>query len=52
MLPCNVILYEKGDKTVISIIRPTVAMKMIDNKKLKEVAEHIETKLKHVIDAL
>ena len=52
MLPCNVILYEKGDKTVISIIRPTVAMKMIDNKKLKELAEHIETKLEHVIDAL
>lgn len=48
MLPCNVIVYEKGDKTVISIIRPTVAMKMINNKKLKEVAEHIETKLKHV----
>lgn len=52
MLPCNVILYEKGDKTVISIIRPTVAMKIINNKKLKEVAEHIETKLEHVIDAL
>ncbi len=52
MLPCNVILYEKGDKTVISIIRPTVAMEMINNKKLKEVAEHIETKLEHVIDAL
>lgn len=52
MLSCNVILYEKGDKTVISIIRPTVAMEMINNKKLKEVAEHIETKLEHVIDAL
>lgn len=52
MLPCNVILYEKGDKTVISIIRPSVAMEMINNKKLKEVAEHIETKLKHVIEAL
>lgn len=32
MLPCNVIVYEKGDKTVISIIRPTVAMEMIDNE--------------------
>ena len=52
MLPCNVILYEKEDKTVISIIRPTIAMKMINNKRLKELAEHIETKLEHVIDAL
>ena len=52
MLPCNVIVYEKEDKIVISIIRPTVAMEMVDNKKLKEVAGHIETKLRHVIDAL
>jgi uncharacterized protein (DUF302 family) len=52
MLPCNVILYEKGDKTIISIIKPTVAMKMINNKKLKDTAEYIETKLKNVIDAL
>ena len=52
MLPCNVIVYEKEDKTVVSIIKPTVAMKIINNKKLKEVAKHIETKLKHVINAL
>ena len=52
MLPCNVIVYEKGDKTVVSIIRPTIAMEMINNKKLKKIAEHIETKLEEVIDAL
>jgi len=52
MLPCNVIVYEKGDKTVISISKPTVVMEMIDNKKLKELAGHIETKLEHVFDAI
>ena len=31
LLPCNVIVYEKGNKTVLSVIRPTVAMQMIDN---------------------
>jgi len=50
MLLCNVIVYEKEKKTAISIIKPTIAMKMIDNKELKEVAEDIETRLKRVID--
>ena len=52
MLPCNVIVYEKEMKTAISIINPSVAMQMIDNKELKEVAEAIETRLKRVIDAI
>ena len=34
MLPCNVIVYEKGSKTVLSIVRPTVATQMIDNAEL------------------
>ena len=52
MLPCNVIVYEKEKKTVISIIKPSVAMQMIDNKELKEVADTIEIRLKRVIDAI
>jgi len=52
MLPCNVIVYEKGDKTVISIIRPTVAMEMIDNEELKKIAMNVETQLKKVFDSI
>ena len=52
MLPCNVIVYEKGDRTVLSVIKPTVAMKMIDNRKLDAVAEFIEVKLKKAFDAI
>ncbi|UCF12997.1 MAG: DUF302 domain-containing protein [Thermoplasmatales archaeon] len=52
MLPCNVIVYEKGNKTKISIIKPTVAMSMINNEALKEIAEKIEKKLEDVIDAI
>ena len=52
MLPCNVIVYEKGNKANISIIKPTMAMRMIDNKKLEDIAEKIEIKLEHVFDAL
>jgi uncharacterized protein (DUF302 family) len=52
MLPCNVIVYEKGNKTVLSIIRPTVAMQMIDNMELHKLADAIEGMLKTVFDAI
>ena len=52
MLPCNVIMYEKDEKTVISIIKPTMAMQMINNEQLGEIAEHIEQKLKKVFDSI
>jgi uncharacterized protein (DUF302 family) len=52
MLPCNVIVYEKGSKTVLSVIRPTVAMKMIDNVELQKLAEAVEGPLKKVFDAV
>jgi uncharacterized protein (DUF302 family) len=52
MLPCNVIVYEKGGKTVLSVIRPTVAMQMIDNQELPKLAEEVEGQLKKVFDAI
>jgi uncharacterized protein (DUF302 family) len=52
MLPCNVIVYEKGNKTILSVIRPTVAMQMIDNGDLQKAAEAVEGQLKKVFDAI
>jgi len=52
MLPCNVIVYEKDGKTVISMIKPTMAMGMIDNNDLKSVAERVESKLELVFNRL
>ena len=52
MLPCNVIVYEKGGKTVLSVIRPTVAMQMIENSELQIVAEAVEAQLKKSFDAI
>jgi uncharacterized protein (DUF302 family) len=52
MLPCNVIVYESGPKTVLSIIKPTVAMKTIDNAELSNIAETVEAKLKKVFEAI
>ena len=52
MLPCNVIIYERGNKIVLSIIRPTVAMQMIANPALRSIVENVEVKLKKVCDAV
>ena len=52
MLPCNVAIYKRRNKTVVSIIKPTVAMKMIGNSELEHIASAIEKKLKKVFDAL
>jgi uncharacterized protein (DUF302 family) len=52
MLPCNVIVYEKGSKTVLSVIRPSVAMQMIDNAELQKLAEAVEGQLKKAFDAI
>lgn len=52
MLPCNVIVYEKDDKTVVSAIRPTVAMQMIDNSDLQPLAMKVEQSLWKVIHSL
>jgi uncharacterized protein (DUF302 family) len=52
LLPCNVIIHEKGGKTILGIIKPTVAMSMVDNQELAAVASSVEAALKRVFDAV
>jgi uncharacterized protein (DUF302 family) len=52
MLPCNVIVYEKGGKTVLSVIKPATAMQMIDNAELRKIAENVESQLKQAFDTV
>lgn len=49
LLPCNVIVYEREGKSVVSAIRPTVAMQMVDNTDLQGIAESIEAELESVL---
>jgi uncharacterized protein (DUF302 family)/YHS domain-containing protein len=51
-LPCNVIVYEDNGNVFVSAIMPTVAMEMIKNKTLMEVAKQAEEKLKKAIDKI
>ncbi|MDT8286190.1 MAG: DUF302 domain-containing protein [Elusimicrobiales bacterium] len=52
LLPCNVIVYDKGGRTAVGIVRPAVAMAMVDNPELKPLAQEVESKLKKVFDSL
>jgi uncharacterized protein (DUF302 family) len=52
LLPCNIIVYEKGDKTVISVFDPMVMTKIIDNKKIAPVAGQIKEKLERVLKSV
>lgn len=52
MLPCNVIVYEAGGKTILAVIKPTVSMQMIDNTDLEKTAVEVEGLLKKVFDAV
>jgi uncharacterized protein (DUF302 family) len=52
MLPCNVVIYEKEGKTILSIIKPSTAMGMIENEALMPIAQEVESKLKQVFDSI
>ncbi|HEY94687.1 MAG TPA: DUF302 domain-containing protein [Dehalococcoidia bacterium] len=52
LLPCNVIIYETDEKTYVSAIVPTVAMNMVENPGLENIAVEVEKKLIKVIDSI
>ncbi|SHH17838.1 DUF302 domain-containing protein [Thermosipho atlanticus] len=49
LLPCNIIVYEKDEKTIVAAIRPTMAMKVTQNDNVAKIAKEIEEKLSRVI---
>ncbi len=52
LLPCNVIVYEDKNKVFVSVILPTVAMEVVKNPSLVNIAKQVEEKLKNVINNL
>ncbi len=52
LLPCNVIVYEKNDKTIVSVFDPNIMAYLIDNPKMKPVTEEVKGKLKRVLEAV
>ena len=53
MLPCNVVVQEIGsNKTEIAAIDPVASMAAVDNPRLKEAAQRVQTMLQKAVDAL
>ena len=53
MLPCNVVVQDKGDgNTEVAAIDHVASMQAIDNPRLKQAAGRVQAKLKSVIDSL
>lgn len=50
LLPCNAVVYEKEGKTHMALIKPVVAMSVVDNPALVPAAENIEISLKKAIE--
>ncbi len=52
LLPCNVAIYEKEGKTVISIFNPMILTILVDKPGIKSVAEEVNSKLEKVLNAI
>lgn len=53
MLPCNVVVQQKGDgKVEVAAINPVASMQAIDNRQLKQAAAVVRDKLSQVIESL
>jgi len=49
LLPCNVIVYEKDDKTKVSIFDPMLMTNIVDNKQMEPIAKEVKEKLQRVL---
>ena len=52
LLPCNAVVYRRDGATWVGVIRPTVAMQMVDNSALAEIATAVERKLESAFKAV
>lgn len=52
LLPCNVILFEKEDHTMVSAIDAVKMLSIVGRPEMREMAEEVNARLKRVIDRL
>ncbi len=45
LLPCNVIVYEKEGKSVVSVFNPMIMTQLLDSKEMESIAEEVKGKL-------
>lgn len=52
LLPCNVIVYEKEEQTVVAAFDPMIMTKILENPHIGVIADEVNRRLHRVIDAL
>jgi uncharacterized protein (DUF302 family) len=52
LLPCNVVVYEKDNKTQVSIFDPMVMTWIIENENMKPIATEVQERLQRVLKAI
>ena len=52
LLPCNVIVYEKDGKSVVSIFDPALMTKIISNENINPIADEVKEKLLRVFESV
>ena len=52
LLPCNVIVYENKGGSTVAFFDPMIMTQLVDNEKLKIVAEEVQSKMKRVFEAV
>lgn len=52
LLPCNVVVYESGNRTVVAAMEPQTLVKLTSNPKLDEIALEARQRLDRALSAL
>jgi uncharacterized protein (DUF302 family) len=52
LLPCNVVVYEKDNKTQVSIFDPMVMTWIIENENMKPIATEVQERLQRALKAI
>lgn len=52
LLPCNVVIYENGEDTVVTALDPSMMVEMTGNPALESIATEARVRLERVIDAV
>ena len=52
LLPCNVVVYQEGAKTIVGVIDAARMMSVVGNERIEKTAQEVNEKLQRVIEAL
>jgi len=50
-LPCRIAVYQEGDRTCVSMLKPSMLLGMFNRPELQPVAEEVEVSMIRIIDA-